>query len=132
MRRNRNQPGTGKRLSRRSFLKRGAAALVGSLTLSHCSEAPSPCNEPPPEADNHGAGSPSRQHSLVLTGEMRVFWPGFKKIMFQYPDILKASIAEQAGCQPDEVILFEDGETREIYIPSTEAPGEFDRVVLTL
>ncbi len=132
MRRNRNQPGAGKRLSRRSFLKRGAAALVSLLTLSHCSEAPSPRNEPPPGADNHEAGSPNRQHSLVLTGKMRVFWPGFKKLIFQYPDILKASIAEQAGCQPDEVILFEDGETREIYIPSTKAPGEFDRVVLTL
>ena len=131
MKRNRNHAGAGKRLSRRSFLKRGAAALVGSFTLSRCGTAPPPCNEPSPEAHNHQADSPSQQHSL-LSGNMRVYWPGFKKIMFQYPEILKASIAEQAGCRPDEVILFEDGETREIYIPSTEAPGEFDRVVLTL
>lgn len=123
--------GTGKLLSRRSFLSRGAAALESLLALSRCGTALSSYNEQSPDAYNHGAGSPSRKHSL-LTGKIRVYWPDFKKIMFLYPDILKGAIAEQAGCQPDEVILSEDGEIREIYIPSNEAPGEFDRVVLTL
>jgi hypothetical protein len=91
----------------------------------------------------HGNKYPFRLREVTLdadrqdipsgfTDTLRVYWPAFEQFLFQHPAVLKECIAEVVGCLPEEVILFDDEYSREIFVPSKDTPGTHDRVVLTM